>query len=139
MQRGTVHLVYRLNDTGRYFIGFRSNGSYLSKQYFPDTFFNNLARSSTPHSLNAWHQIVISGKGGILELLVDGKSEWTFTDSQPLLEGKFAFETLDDSQVYLDDVAVTLEPTSAYLGDQSAESLALQEGQGPAGLFLASE
>jgi hypothetical protein len=36
--KGGVHLNFRLNDTGRYFIGFTAQGSQLSKQYWPDTF-----------------------------------------------------------------------------------------------------
>lgn len=131
--QGTVHLVYRLNDTGRYFIGFHSGGSYLGKQYWPDTFFSNLAGSNTRHNLNAWHQIEVSGRGETLEFLVDGKSEWTFTDPQPLLDGKFAFETLEDSQVYVDDIEVTLESTSAYLADESTSSLTWMRTGGPLG------
>lgn len=131
--QGSIHLVYRLNDTGRYFIGFHQNGTYLSKQYWPDTFFENLAGSNTSHDLNAWHQIEISGKGGTLELLVDGTAEWTYTDSQPLLEGKFAFETLDDSQAYVDDIEVELDVTSAYIGSEDTSSLIWTRTGGPLG------
>lgn len=130
---GSIHLVYRLNNTGRYFIGFHPGGSYLSKQHWPDTFFENLASSSTLHNLNTWHQIEIIGNGGTLEFLVDGKSEWTFTDPQPLPDGKFAFETLDDSQAYVDDIQVSLESTSAFIGDESASSLTWVRTGGPLG------
>ena len=46
LQEGGIHLVYRLNDAGRYFIGFHEEGSYLHKQYWPDVFPPALARSS---------------------------------------------------------------------------------------------
>ena len=36
--KGSIHLVYRMNDEGRYFIRFDSKNSMLSKQYWPDTF-----------------------------------------------------------------------------------------------------
>jgi len=37
LQHERIHLVYRLSDKGRYFIGFHENGSYLNKQLWPDT------------------------------------------------------------------------------------------------------
>ena len=131
--KGSIHLVYRLNDTGRYFINFHSSGSNLNKQHWPDTFFDNLADSNIPHSLNAWHQVEISGRGETLEFLVDGKSEWTFTDPQPLLVGRFAFETSDDAQAYVDDIQVSLETTSAFIGDESVSSLSWTRTGGPLG------
>lgn len=33
LMRGDIHLVYRLNNIGRYFIGFHQGGTSLSKQY----------------------------------------------------------------------------------------------------------
>jgi len=36
LQHERIHLVYRLNDKGRYFIGFHEHGSYLNKQLWPD-------------------------------------------------------------------------------------------------------
>ncbi len=36
--QGRIHLVFRMDAIGRYFIGFDENGSSLSKQYWPDTF-----------------------------------------------------------------------------------------------------
>lgn len=104
--RGDIHLVYRLNNTGRYFIGFHQGGSYLSKQYWPDTFVDGLAGSDTPHSLAAWHQVEIAGQGASLRFLVDGAVEWEYTDADPLLNGSFAFETLDGSVAYVDDILV---------------------------------
>ena len=40
LQHGIIHLVYRLNDKGRYYIGFHEHGSYLNKQLWPDTFID---------------------------------------------------------------------------------------------------
>ncbi|MDH4135180.1 MAG: hypothetical protein OEW09_00465 [Anaerolineae bacterium] len=103
---GRIHLVYRLNQTGRYFIGFHEGGSDLNKQYWPDTFLNGLTGSATPHTLGAWHQVEIVGRGASLRFLVDGQVEWEYTDPDPLLGGSFAFETLDDSGAYVDDILV---------------------------------
>jgi len=106
LQEGGIHLVYRLNDAGRYFIGFDEEGSYLHKQYWPDTFPPALARSSTPRALGLWRQIEITGQGPHLTLAVDGQIEWEHTDPDPLLGGTFAFETLDDSVALIDDIVV---------------------------------
>ena len=104
--QGRIHLVYRLNDDGRYFIGFDESGSDLSKQYWPDTFLEGLVRSDTPNNLGEWRQIEIDGQGGRIRFLVDGALAWEYDDDEPLLGGSFAFETLDDSVAYVDDIVV---------------------------------
>ncbi len=117
--QGRIHLVYRLSSTGRYFIGFQEDGSDLNKQYFPDTFLDGLAKSGTPHSLGDWHQVEVVGEGPHLRFLVDGRVEWEYTDSEPLLFGSFAFETLEDTQAYIDDIVVY------------GPALVLSEAEGP--------
>jgi photosystem II stability/assembly factor-like uncharacterized protein len=104
--RGVVHLVYRMNDAGRYFIGFREHGSYLHKQYWPDTFISDLAGSAVSHGRGRWHQVEIVGQGPRIRFLVDGVTEWEYIDPEPLLQGGFAFETLDDSTAHIDDIIV---------------------------------
>ena len=113
LRNGTLHVNYRMNDTGRYFIGVEQGGSYLNKQYFPNTFLNDLAGSQQFHQKNEWHQVEINGKGNQLTFTFDGKVEWTYTDPDPLLSGSFAFETLDDSSVYIDDLKVESVSTSS--------------------------
>ncbi len=108
---GRIHLVVRLTDASRYFIGFDANGSDLSKQYFPDEFHNNLTTGSAGHSYERWYQVEIVLQGSAVELWVDGTRQWSYTGPKPLTGGSFAFETLDDSQAYLDDIVV--ERTSA--------------------------
>jgi len=103
---GRIHLAYCLNDVGRYFIGFDEGGSYLYKQYWPDTFTPQLARRLTWHGLGTWHQIEISGQAESIQFLVDGELEWEYTDPDPLPGGTFAFETLDDSVALIDDIRV---------------------------------
>ncbi len=103
--QGAVHLVYRLNDAGRYFIGFHPEGSSLHKQYWPDTFLE-LAQTGATHNLDQWYQIEIVGEGGQIRLLVDGQLELEYTDPEPLLGGSFAFETQQDGAAYVDEIAV---------------------------------
>ncbi len=106
LQYGRIHLVYRLNDTGRYFIGFHEYGSYLNKQYWPDTFIDLTGQESTTHDLNRWYEIEIVGLGPKLQFFVDGDLEWEHTDTNPLSDGIFAFETLDNSVAHIDDIQV---------------------------------
>ncbi|MBN1219618.1 MAG: hypothetical protein JXM69_11865 [Anaerolineae bacterium] len=104
--RGRIHLVYRMNSMGRYFIGFEEFRSDLNKQYWPDTFLHGLAGADVSHNLADWHQVEIVGQGATLRFLVDGQIEWEYIDADPLQGGSFAFETLDDAQAYVDDIIV---------------------------------
>jgi photosystem II stability/assembly factor-like uncharacterized protein len=104
--QGRIHLVYRLNNTGRYFIGFDEGGSDLNKQYWPDTFLEGLASGSTSHNLGIWHQVEIAGQGARIRFLVDDQVEWEYSDRDPLPSGSFAFETLEDTLAYVDDIVV---------------------------------
>ncbi len=104
--RGDIHLVYRMNNQGRYFIGFYEGGSGLNKQYWPDTFMDGLATHPATHVPGAWYQIDVIGEGATLRFLVDGIQQWEYTDPEPLLYGSFAFETLDASAAYVDDITV---------------------------------
>ncbi|MEW5873005.1 MAG: hypothetical protein AB1894_27340 [Chloroflexota bacterium] len=111
--RGEIHLVYRMNQTGRYFINFRQGGSGLHKQLWPDTFINDLAGVERAHRLGQWRQVEIIGQGSHLRLLVDGQPEWEYEDPDPLLFGSFAFETLDGSLAQVDDIQVFGPPPPA--------------------------
>ena len=104
--QGGIHLVYRLNQAGRYFIGFHEGGSELNKQYWPDTFLGGLIGTTAPHALGTWHQVEIVGQGAQLRFLVDGELAWEYADAGPLLGGSFAFETLDDTMASVDEVVV---------------------------------
>ncbi len=106
--QGRIHLVTHLTDASRYFIGFDTIGSDLNKQYFPDEFHDSLATGSGAHSLNRWYQVEIIFQGSQINFLVDGVQEWSYADPQPLLSGAIAFETLDDSQVYVDDIRLEI-------------------------------
>lgn len=106
LHQGPIHLVYRLNDTGRYFIGFHEGGSFLKKQYWPDTFIDLFEQFDKPHDLGRWYDIEIAGEGAQLQFLVDGELEWQYTDIDPLNGGSFAFETLDDSIAHIDEIRV---------------------------------
>jgi len=104
--QGRIHLVTRLTDASRYFIGFDASGADLNKQYFPDEFHNGLTSGGGAHSLNRWYQVEVDFQGSRIDFLVDGIRAWSYTDPQPLQSGTLAFETLDNSRAYVDDIRV---------------------------------
>ncbi|HSB67215.1 MAG TPA: hypothetical protein VLD65_11600, partial [Anaerolineales bacterium] len=120
LMQGTIHLVCHLNDIGRYFIGFDSNGTYLNKQIWPDEFHPDLSQYTGGHTLNVWHQVDIASQGSTTTFSVDGVQELEYTDPQPLRTGSFAFETLADSQAYVDDIQVSLASTPSVTASPPA-------------------
>jgi hypothetical protein len=108
--RGAIHVNYRVKGPQRYFIGLREDAISLMKQTGPQQFSGELARSQRPRgvALNQWHTVSVSGSGGQISVTVDGQSALTYADPQPLTQGGIAFETLDDSEAWIDDVAVSL-------------------------------
>jgi ABC-type branched-subunit amino acid transport system substrate-binding protein len=120
--QGRIHIVLRLSDASRYFIGFDASGSDLNKQYFPSDFRENLANQSAAHELNRWYQVEIALQEDKIAFSVDGTPQWTYADSEPLKNGSLAFETLDNSQVYVDDIAIN--PVSTQITSASVPTAA---------------
>ncbi len=102
--RGTIHLIYRLAD-GRYYVGFNEDGLYLNKSLDNGPGFIVYSAANT-HTLETWHQVELVGWGGHLQVYVDGRLELDYVDSNPLLKGMIAFETLDGSAAQIDDIEV---------------------------------
>jgi photosystem II stability/assembly factor-like uncharacterized protein len=107
---GALHINYRINDRARYFVGFGPGGTTLAKQYFPDRFVPNLGRSSVTNAVGVWQAVEVAGRGGILQVLVEGGQRIACVDPPPVLTGSIAFETLDDSHVHVDEVTVIGAP-----------------------------
>jgi len=104
--RGGIHLNYRVSSEGRYFIGFGEEGVYLNKETPWGNFFD-LAGSDAYHRLEVWYDVKIVGEGGHLQVYVDGILKLDYIDDAPLTWGNIAFETLEGSHAYIDDVEVT--------------------------------
>ena len=121
LQQGAIHFIYRLNDAGRYFIGFHGDGSYLKKQYWPETFIDCRSEPASGSVRGHWYDIEIAGSGSRLQFTVDGELEWEYTDPNPLIEGGFAFETLDDSMADIDDIV--------KINKKQAEQIAILQQQ----------
>jgi hypothetical protein len=110
LARGGIHINYRTAGPQRYFIGFRQGGIYLMKQTGPQQFSGELARAQNPRGLTPrqWHNVTVTGNGGQISVTVDGATALTYTDPNPITQGGIAFETLDDSDAWIDDVVVSL-------------------------------
>jgi photosystem II stability/assembly factor-like uncharacterized protein len=106
LERGEIHLICRLGPEGRYFVGFGAEGSVLHKQYWPDTFLENLTQQQRRRRLGEWHRIDIQVLGDTIQFSVDGQIQWTYQDRKPLIAGNFAFEGLEGSSIQIDDVVV---------------------------------
>lgn len=126
---GGVHANVHVSDTGRYAIGFRyTKGQeelslYLFKQFWPDTFFNDLATNTIPYTPTREYLVDIVTEEGNIQVFVYKAGQESgamlaainYTDTDPLPPGTIAFETLDGAIAVVDDVAVIgtpQEPTS---------------------------
>ncbi len=105
---GGVHLNYRFVDCERYFIGFYPEKVFLAKTKPCDTHATLVTVEET-HDYNRWYTVEIIGSEGNIRIYVDEVLKINYTDSDPLLFGVIAFETLDDSHAHFDDVLVVGE------------------------------
>jgi len=138
--RGRVHLVTHNNDSGRYYSGIGGAAPELNKQYWPDTFLSDLVRGSQPTPSNTWLEVTYSSQGGDFQLLINGQEQWAYSDPDPLGIGSIAFETLEDSQVLIDDLTLKLtgqepanENQTSSTSQQNAEELSWTRTGGPLG------
>lgn len=114
-----IHVNFRMNSDHRYFLGFGSNGLYLSKQFNQwSQFDNNLATSTMTHAVGQWHDLKIQVSGANIQIFVDNTLEINYTDPTPLSNGYIAFESFDNSHVYIDNINVTSlkDETEVYVG-----------------------
>ncbi|MBS3788932.1 DUF1080 domain-containing protein, partial [Candidatus Bipolaricaulota bacterium] len=105
--QGTVHVNVRLSEVGsfnRYFVGFNRDGIYLSRQNGEQ--FTELAESTNPITLKEWHNVEVLVKDSRIQVVVDNRLSLDYTDSKPVRKGTIAFETLEGSKVYVDDILV---------------------------------
>jgi len=58
------------------------------------------------YDLGAWHEIAVKGQDGHLQVWVDGTLHIDYFDVDPLMRGYIAFETVEGSYTYVDDVVL---------------------------------
>lgn len=113
--RGGVNLNYRVRRMrnerlgGRYYLGFNQHGADLRKEA---PWGNH--REGPKHfgrcELGTWHDLKICVVGGNTKFYVNGDLWLDISDPQPLEQGSIAFDTLENSHVYFDDVLVVGAP-----------------------------
>lgn len=106
LEQGGVHINFKKNSDGRYFLGMNEEEIYLVRQYEGWSKFEDLQRLQESVSYSEWHNIVISANGSEIKVFIDGQQKIDYTDPLPYVSGSIAFETLDNSAIYLDDVKV---------------------------------
>ena len=111
---GTVHINFRYFEEmptetdlvqKRYYLGLQENRMYVKKQIGTDFF--DLYEGDAPFHLGGWHTVKIAVEGTSIQVYVDEEMLVDISDTEdPVMFGGFAFETLDDSQVHIDDIAI---------------------------------
>lgn len=116
--QGGLHINFHMNDDGRYFLGLNSQTLYLGRQFDKWRQFADLLSISKRFDLERWYLIEILlgnlGDGAKIEVYVD--EDLLLTSSDDYYEtGLIAYESLDNSIIYVDDVHV--EGAGASCGD----------------------
>jgi PKD repeat protein len=104
--KGGIHVVFRTCSEGRYFLGLREGGLYLHKQFGNWSQFAELANAGTQLGSGRWQHLRIEVQAGVIKVYINGSLKVQYSDPDPLLRGGVAFETLDDSEVLVDNVSV---------------------------------
>lgn len=108
--KGGQHFNYRIKqeegNPTRYFI-YLGNGSINISKQIKESFFSDLARADNLSIGSGWHNIEIRGYGNIINVFVDGVLLIKYKDTNnPVLSGVVGFETMDNSEVWIDDVEI---------------------------------
>lgn len=111
---GTVHINVRylremMNETDmiqrRYYVGLKEDRLYIKKQIGNEFF--DLVAGDIPFSLGGWHTVRVRVEGTSILVYVNDELLANFTDDEsPIMFGGFSLETLDASEVCLDDIRV---------------------------------
>ena len=119
---GSFHTNVRNNDTGRYFIGFTQDNVSLNKQFWnPETFFE-LDHTTAAVFEDRWHTAEIKIDESNIQIAFDGAVVVDFTDMEtPIEYGTIAFEALDNSVVYIDNISVTGKPAEVTVPPELPE------------------
>jgi serine/threonine protein kinase len=106
---GAIHLNFRLDEGSRYYtwIGMDSPTATLSKDT-PDK-SGTLLTTGRVQILSAQeYDFMFSVIGGRIQFWINGKRVYDFTDKAPLGGGLIGFESLENSDVCIDDFVITL-------------------------------
>ena len=108
LMHGRAHLCFRFTFDGpRYLISWGAEDLRMhltEAQHFED--LAHLASGTGVYDLGVWHDVEIRVEGSSIEVHVNGVLEIEYEDADPILSGTIAFEPLDGSLLYIDDVEV---------------------------------
>lgn len=123
-----VHANYRLQEGPlRYYVGIHQNYIYLSKQLGPEQFQEALAEG--PGIGPGWHRVEIIGTGSEILVRVDGQEFLSFSDPDPILSGGVAFESVQESEVLIDNVEIWGDGKALNLPPQALDDEAESESE----------
>jgi len=114
LQNGAINLNYRNAGCTRYFVGF-GPGSVSLNRTLPCGTHTPLVSVSGSYQANQWYVVEIVGVGPNVRVYVDGALKIDYTDANPVLFGRAAYESLGAAPVYLDDVEISGPPAAAVL------------------------
>ena len=106
--RGGLHFNFRQFHSSRYFVSINEHELGLRKQIDRDFFELKSLRPGMASMV--WHTVKVVLQGQHINVYINGKLKISYTDkSNPIPMGKFAFESLDYSEVHFDDVSLTAQ------------------------------
>ncbi|MBD3268212.1 DUF1080 domain-containing protein [bacterium] len=103
------HLIFRLNQEGRYFVSVDEGEVTLNKQFFPNRFLPVLAQSQVIVDKGIWHTMSVQVVDNRIRVALNGEELIDHTDEDtPFRQGSFSLETVWDaeSRIYFDDLSI---------------------------------
>jgi len=116
---GSLHINTRICDEGRYYVEFSEDGINLGKTINDWSEHNEVDYFNEEYNLNQWYEVKITVNDNNIKVYVDDELRIEYTDNDHHESGSVAFESLDNSNVYIDNVEVILEQdetTKVYAG-----------------------
>lgn len=110
--KGNINFNYHINlreTFSRYMITLDSNRVSLGKS-IDETYTMDMALKDGISLGDGWHKLEIRGYGNVINVYIDSDLMFKYTDdSNPILSGKIAFETLGDSETAAEFLIDNLE------------------------------
>ena len=101
--KGGTHFNIRWGDGTRYFIALHEEGYQLHKQLGEE--YTQLFSGPASGLRNSWHKMTIEALSNEIKVRIDDDLLMNYTDREnPIYQGGFAFECLDNSQLWIDNV-----------------------------------
>ncbi len=118
-----LHVNVRLDESGRYFVGFHPGSISLNREqpWGTITDLEDQLKSSPTHQ---WHTLTIEAEGDTFFVSVNDTLLIEYEDTSGPDSGSIGFETLADASVYVDDIRVYRESTTGNTGFQGLGDLA---------------